>query len=82
MKRILYCFAIIILFLQPFKGQAQEEFIEPPSKFITSIPFIQLTGGIIIMQAKLDDIADTLNFILDTGSSGISPCFPKLWLKL
>ncbi|HRG81877.1 MAG TPA: aspartyl protease family protein [Chitinophagaceae bacterium] len=72
MKRILYCFAIIILFLQPFKGQAQEEFIEPPSKFITSIPFIQLTGGIIIMQAKLDDIADTLNFILDTGSSGIS----------
>lgn len=72
MKRILYCFAMIILFLQPFKGQAQEEFIEPPSKFITSIPFIQLTGGIIIMQAKLDDIADTLNFILDTGSSGIS----------
>lgn len=72
MKRIVYCLAMILLFLQPFKGHAQEEFIEPPSKYITSIPFIQLTGGIIIMQAKLDNIADTLNFILDTGSSGIS----------
>jgi Aspartyl protease/PDZ domain len=72
MKRIVYSLAMILLFLQPFSGRAQEEFIEPPSKFITSIPFIQLTGGIIIMQAKLDNIADTLNFILDTGSSGIS----------
>lgn len=72
MKRIVYCFAMMLLLLQSLRGRAQEEFIEPPSKFITSIPFIQLTGGIIIMQAKLDDIADTLNFILDTGSSGIS----------
>ncbi len=72
MKRIVYCLAIVHFLLQPLSGRAQEEFIEPPSKFITSIPFIQLTGGIVIMQAKLDNIADTLNFILDTGSSGIS----------
>ena len=51
---------------------AQEEFIEPPSREITTIPFIQLTGGIIILQAKLDDFPDTLSFVLDTGSSGIS----------
>ena len=66
MKRIVYCLAIVHFLLQPLSGRAQEEFIEPPSKFITSIPFIQLTGGIVIMQAKLDNIADTLNFILDT----------------
>lgn len=72
MKRIVYHLAITFLLLQPFSGRAQEEFIEPPSRYITSIPFIQLTGGIVIMQAKLDNIADTLNFILDTGSSGIS----------
>ena len=51
---------------------AQEEFIEPPSKLITRIPFTQLTGGIVILQAKLGEFPDTLNFILDTGSSGIS----------
>jgi hypothetical protein len=51
---------------------AQEEFIEPPSRLITSIPFEQLTGGIVILQAKFGDFPDTLNFILDTGSSGIS----------
>jgi hypothetical protein len=51
---------------------AQEEFIEPPSRPITTIPFIQLTGGITIVQARLDEFSDTLNFILDTGSSGIS----------
>jgi hypothetical protein len=52
--------------------KAQEEFIEPPSREITKIPFTQLTGGIVILQAKLEDFPDTLNFILDTGSSGIS----------
>ena len=52
--------------------RAQEEFIEPPSKLITRIPFTQLTGGVVILQARLGNYPDTLNFILDTGSSGIS----------
>lgn len=52
--------------------QAQEEFIEPPSRVLTRVPFDQLTGGIVIMHARLGDHSDTLNFILDTGSSGIS----------
>jgi len=51
---------------------AQEEFIEPPSRELVKIPFTQLTGGIVIVQAKLGEHSDTLNFILDTGSSGIS----------
>lgn len=50
---------------------AQEEFIEP-SRFITKFPFIQLTGGIILLQGRFDTFKDTLNFILDTGSGGIS----------
>ena len=52
--------------------RAQEEFIEPVSRVLTTIPFTQLTGGVVIMNAKLDDFPDTLNFILDSGSSGIS----------
>lgn len=54
------------------KLEAQEEFVQPPSQYITSFPFSQLTGGIIILQAKFGEFPDTLNFILDTGSSGIS----------
>ncbi len=51
---------------------AQEEFVQPPSKFITKIPFRLLTGGIILLKAKVANFPDSLNFILDTGSGGIS----------
>lgn len=71
--RRLYCYlAIIIACLIQVPAHAQEEFIAPPSRLLTKVPFDQLTGGIIIMHAKLENFPDTLNFILDTGSSGIS----------
>jgi Aspartyl protease/PDZ domain len=72
MKKRFFCFTLFIFQFICVSLKAQEEFIEPPSKFITSIPFNQLTGGIVIIQAKFGDFPDTLNFILDTGSSGIS----------
>lgn len=43
-----------------------------PAKLITSFPFKLLTGGIIIVEARLGHHLDTLNFVLDTGSGGIS----------
>lgn len=71
MRKIFACFAVITcLFTSPSFGQ--EEFIEPPSREITKVPFTMLTGGIIIMHARLSDHPDTLSFVLDTGSSGIS----------
>jgi len=70
MARVLLILPILLCTL--FQANAQEEFVEPPSKFITKVPFYQLTGGIVLLQAKLDNFPDTLNFILDTGSSGIS----------
>jgi hypothetical protein len=51
---------------------AQEEFIPPPSRLITTLPFTLFTGGVVLVKAKLDDFPDTLNFIMDTGSGGIS----------
>lgn len=72
MRKNFYCLAIISVFLAAKPVAAQEEFIEPPSREIAKIPFTQLTGGIVILHAKLNDFPDTLNFILDTGSSGIS----------
>ena len=51
---------------------AQETFDRPVAKFITSFPFTLLTGGVIVLHAAIDNHPDTLNFILDTGSGGIS----------
>ncbi len=64
-------FIIIFFFLQP-RAIAQEEFVPPPAKYIATIPFTMLTGGIVIVRAALDNFKDSLNFVLDTGSGGIS----------
>lgn len=64
--------AFLSLFFLTSPVNAQEEFIEPPSKLLTRVSFEQLTGGVVILRAMLDNFPDTLSFILDTGSSGIS----------
>src|ERR1700753_1629228 len=51
---------------------AQEAFVQPASKLITTFPFTVFTGGVILIRARLANFPDTLNFILDTGSGGIS----------
>src|SRR5688500_19031773 len=71
MKKLRSSLLLGLLFLTVI-ARSQEEFIEPPSRLLTRIPFTQLTGGVVIIQARLDDFPDTLNFILDSGSSGIS----------
>jgi len=63
---------VVMLLLASLFARAQEEFIEPVSRLLTRFSFVQLTGGVIIVKAQLDNFPDTLNFILDTGSSGIS----------
>jgi hypothetical protein len=72
MKKIFFCLALFSSLLAYKPIAAQEEFIEPASRTLTTFPFVQLTGGIVIIQARLGDSPDTLNFVLDTGSSGIS----------
>jgi hypothetical protein len=62
----------MILAFQPWGGKAQELFVEPPSTFITSFSFRLLNGGVILVSAGVNNYADSLNFILDTGSGGIS----------
>jgi hypothetical protein len=65
--RLLFCLLLISVSVR-----AQEEFVPPPAKLITSFPFHLLTGGIITIKVQLEKHPDTLNFILDTGSGGIS----------
>ena len=66
--RILF---VLLVFISSIVA-AQEEFVPAPAKHITSFPFRMLSGGIIILKAKVSEFPDSLNFIFDTGSGGIS----------
>lgn len=43
-----------------------------PAILITRFPFKQYYGGVVVISATLEGVSDTLQFILDTGSAGIS----------
>src|SRR4051794_11051512 len=71
-RKLLFCLiAGIYLFPAINFGQESAEQIQV-AKHLTTVPFTMLTGGIVIIRASLDSFSDSLNFILDTGSGGIS----------
>ena len=63
---------IILLLFTLATAHAQEILPQKEAKFITRFPFKQFSGGVMMLQALFADVPDTLNFILDTGSGGIS----------
>ncbi len=65
-------FCLILFLLTLCFAQAQELLPEKEAKFITRFPFKQFSGGVMVLQARFGNVPDTLNFILDTGSGGIS----------
>jgi hypothetical protein len=67
-QKLLFLFFFLVIQPDCF---AQEEFVSP-SQFITRFHFDQFTGGVILLQGRFSDFPDTLNFVLDTGSGGIS----------
>jgi hypothetical protein len=66
--QILFCFLLVVSIC----ATAQEQFVDGPAKLLTSFRFKQLSGGVIMLNARFANFPDTLNFILDTGSGGIS----------
>ncbi|MEP6712426.1 MAG: aspartyl protease family protein [Ferruginibacter sp.] len=66
------CKTIIILLLFPVCLHAQELLSPPEAKLITKFPIKLYSGGVIIIKALFENVKDSLNFILDTGSGGIS----------
>ncbi|HEY5967952.1 MAG TPA: aspartyl protease family protein [Chitinophagaceae bacterium] len=66
--QILFCFLLAV----SISATAQEQFVDGPARLLTSIRFKQLSGGVIMFNARFGNFPDTLNFILDTGSGGIS----------
>ncbi len=65
--RIINC--IIIFLLTPLLLSASDS---ARSQLITRIPFTLFSGGIIVVKASVPPSSDSLTFILDTGSGGIS----------
>jgi len=65
-------FIIGLFFLMAGRAGAQEILSQPDARLITRFPFKQFSGGVMVVQARFDNVPDTLNFILDTGSGGIS----------
>ena len=69
---ILILLIVASITLTPSPLQAQEEFVPPPAKLLSTFPFRQFTGGVVLVKARFAEYPDSLNFILDTGSGGIS----------
>jgi len=63
---------ILLAILLYLPARAQEEFVGPPAKLLTNFTFRQFSGGVIVVKGRFNDHPDSLNFILDTGSGGIS----------
>jgi hypothetical protein len=51
---------------------AQENTAITQVRPIAIMPFTQISGGVILIKACINDKTDSLNFILDTGSGGVS----------
>lgn len=64
-------FLLISLFGLLLEAAAQADAREP-AKLLAKFNFVQLTGGVVLLKARFDSFPDTLSFILDTGSGGIS----------
>lgn len=71
MMRYLCCILFLCFFSQVAVSQ---ELLSPAveARFITRFPFKQFSGGVVLLRAGFENIPDSFNFILDTGSGGIS----------
>ncbi|MEO7801648.1 MAG: aspartyl protease family protein [Ginsengibacter sp.] len=69
MKKVLIYIFLTLLCSATF---AQNQRVEKKAKLLTKFSFRLLNGGVMILKARFNNIKDTFNFILDTGSGGIS----------
>lgn len=73
MNKIIACFILATVFISAgLPNGDRKPALDEPARLITRFPLHQFSGGVTIIQATVNDYRDTLNFILDTGSGGIS----------
>ncbi len=66
------CLFYIIFTVGYLASYGQEENIQKDARLITKFSYRQLSGGVVLVQARFNKIPEPLNFILDTGSGAIS----------
>ena len=71
-RSLAFCSILITLVLFIDKAFAQVTAQKHKVNLVTRFHFKQLYGGVILIRARFGDYPDSLNFILDTGSGGIS----------
>ena len=68
-RKTLFSFILVLLCCCTVAAQKKSSY---SAKLITQVPFTTFTGGVVVVRALLVGYPDTLNFIMDTGSGGIS----------
>jgi hypothetical protein len=68
-RRIVFVFLLLPVCIADIKAQKNPN---SNATLISQIPFTSFTGGVVVVRAQLVGYPDTLNFIMDTGSGGIS----------
>lgn len=63
---------LFLILLSPSFVAAQEIVTDTHPSLVTRFPFKQYSGGVMIVRAQFENIKDSFNFILDTGSGGVS----------
>ncbi len=73
-KAFIHVILLCLLFanLPALAQDAGDDAAEPEARLLTRFPFKQYYGGVVVISAKLNNYPDTLQFLLDTGSAGIS----------
>lgn len=67
--KLLCCWFVGIL---SFTGAHAENNPILSAKLISRVPFSTFAGGVVVIRAQLSGYPDSLNFIMDTGSAGVS----------
>ena len=67
--KILGCYFLVFF---SFTGILAQKNLTFSARQISRVPFSTFSGGIVVIRAQLAGYPDTLNFIMDTGSAGVS----------
>lgn len=62
---------LILFLLLPFFSNAQKR-APLEATYVTRFPFKMYSGGVMIIKACFENVKDSFNFVLDSGSGGIS----------
>lgn len=68
-----FIYVLVVFLLMCLVNSSAQKLPEPtPAMRLTQFPFKMFSGGVMLLTVKYENLADSLHFILDTGSGGAS----------